>query len=154
MTDQRFSGRVALVTGGASGIGQATAQILAQQGAAVAVVDRDADGADRVAKEISAAGRQARAYTCDVGNSGEVAVVVAAIEDQIGPVDVVANVAGIGDTASLGGIEAIVDDRWDAVIRVNLSGPFFICRAVLPGMAAMPALQARVAVLYSSHIGH
>jgi 3-oxoacyl-[acyl-carrier protein] reductase len=52
------------------------------------------------------------------------------------PVDVLANVAGIGDTASIEGLEAISEERWDRVLAVNLRGPFLLCRALLPGMVA------------------
>src|SRR5262249_59220534 len=54
---------------------------------------------------------------------------------DFGPIDVLANVAGIGDTSSLEGIAAVNDARWHRVLEVNLSGPFFLCRAVIPSMA-------------------
>jgi len=136
MTGQRFTGRVALVTGAASGIGKATALRLVAEGASVALIDRQGEQAERAADEIRAAGGSAKAYACDVGNSAQVAQAAASAERDLGPIDVVANVAGIGDTAGLEGIEAIPDDRWNAVIAVNLSGPFFVCRALLPGMAS------------------
>jgi NAD(P)-dependent dehydrogenase (short-subunit alcohol dehydrogenase family) len=132
----RFADRVALVTGAASGIGRATAIRLANEGAKVAVVDRNGDGAEEVAGEIRHAGGSARAYTCDVASSEQVAEVVAAAERDLGPIDVLANVAGIGDAAGPGGIGDIPDERWNMVLAVNLSGPFFFCRALLPGMAA------------------
>jgi NAD(P)-dependent dehydrogenase (short-subunit alcohol dehydrogenase family) len=136
MSAGRFAGRVAVVTGAASGIGEATAQRLAREGAAVAAVDRDAAGADRTAAAIAAAGGTARPYGCDIARSDQVAAVAAHVERDLGPVDVLANVAGVGDAAGLDGIEGIDDARWSLVLAVNLSGAFYWCRAVLPGMAA------------------
>ncbi len=132
----RFAGRVAVVTGGASGIGRATAIRLAGEGARVAVVDRAGDRAEETAAGIRAAGDEARAYACDIAQSAEVNATAARVERELGPVDVLANVAGVGDTAGLEGIETVEDARWHLVLAVNLSGAFFWCRAVLPGMAA------------------
>lgn len=130
----RFAGRVALITGAASGIGRATAARIAAEGGLVAVVDIQADGAAAAAREIRERGGQARDYTCDVSSSSAVAALVAAIERDLGPVDVLANVAGIGDVSGLKGILEVDDDRWSRVLAVNLSGPFYLCRAIVPGM--------------------
>jgi NAD(P)-dependent dehydrogenase (short-subunit alcohol dehydrogenase family) len=131
----RFAGRVALVTGAASGIGRATALRLAGEGARLGVVDRDAGGAEGTVRAIEAAGGKAAAFACDVSRSAEVARAAAAVERTLGPVDVLANVAGIGDVFGAEGVEAIDDARWALVLGVNLSGPFYLCRALLPGMA-------------------
>jgi NAD(P)-dependent dehydrogenase (short-subunit alcohol dehydrogenase family) len=131
-----FTGRIAVVTGGASGIGRATALRFARDGAAVAVVDRDQAGAEETAGAIREAGGQARAYPCDVAASAEVAAAAERVARDLGPAGVLANVAGTGDTAGLEGIEALDDARWSLVLAVNLSGAFYWCRAVLPGMAA------------------
>jgi len=133
-TVARFAGRVAVVAGGASGLGRATATRLASEGARVAVVDRDGAGAEATAAGIRAAGDEARAYACDVSRSADVAATAERVESGLGPVDVLANVAGIGDTAGLEGIETLDDARWNLVLAVNLSGAFYWCRAVLPGM--------------------
>ncbi len=132
----RFGGRVAVVTGAASGIGRATALRLAREGAAVACVDRNGGGAEDAAREIGAAGGTARGHGCDVSRSDEVATAAERIAQELGPVGVLANVAGIGDTAGLEGIEEIDDARWALVLGVNLTGAFYWCRALLPGMAA------------------
>jgi NAD(P)-dependent dehydrogenase (short-subunit alcohol dehydrogenase family) len=132
----RFTGSVALVTGAASGIGRATALRLAHEGAAVAVVDRNVPGAEEVAALLRTEGRRAQAYGCDVAHAAEVDAAARAVERDLGPVDVLANVAGVGDTAGLDGIEGIDDARWARVLAVNLSGTFHTCRALLPGMAA------------------
>jgi NAD(P)-dependent dehydrogenase (short-subunit alcohol dehydrogenase family) len=127
----RFDGRVALVTGAASGIGAATARRLASEGAAVALVDLERAAAQRVADEI---GGKARGFACDVASSAAVAAAVRDVEDALGPIDVLANVAGRGDPGGMP-IERLDDALWQSVLAVNLAGPFYLCRAVLPGMA-------------------
>ena len=133
---KRFEGRVALVTGAASGIGRATALRLGSEGASLAVVDRDPRGAEETVRALEGAGAKAAAFACDVAQSDAVARTVAAVEGALGAVDVLANVAGIGDTAGFGGIQEVTDERWGLVLAVNLTGPFLLCRAVLPGMAS------------------
>ena len=131
----RFSGRVAFVTGAASGIGRATALRFAREGAAVACIDRDGDGAGAVRAEIEALGALALHVGCDVADGDAVNAAAHAAEAALGPVDILANVAGTGDTAGIEGIEALDDARWNLVLAVNLTGPFHCCRALLPGMA-------------------
>jgi NAD(P)-dependent dehydrogenase (short-subunit alcohol dehydrogenase family) len=145
---RRFAGRVALVTGAASGIGRATALRLAAEGASLAVVDRDAAGNRETVRALEQAGAKAGAFACDVSQAVDVARTVAAVEGALGPVDVLANVAGIGDTAGFGGIEEVTDERWARILAVNLTGPFLLCRALLPGMAA----RARGAVVNVSSL--
>jgi 2-hydroxycyclohexanecarboxyl-CoA dehydrogenase len=134
MSAARFDGRVALVTGGASGIGRATALRLASEGAKVAVVDRDEPGAAETVRLVRAAGGTAAPFACNVADSAGVNAAVAVIAAALGPVDVLVNVAGIGDTAGLDGVAGVSDERWNAVLAVNLSGPFYLSRAVLPAM--------------------
>jgi len=136
MDPTRFMGRVAFVTGAASGIGRATALRLAREGAAVACVDRDSAGAVAVRNEIEFLGGRAIDVVCDVGDSESVNAAAREAQSSLGDVDILANVAGTGDTAGLEGIEGLSDDRWSRVLAVNLGGPFFTCRALLPGMAA------------------
>jgi NAD(P)-dependent dehydrogenase (short-subunit alcohol dehydrogenase family) len=133
--ERRFEGRVALVRGAASGIGRAAALRLATEGAQVALVDRDAAGVQATLRELGARGGKGQACTADVSSSAAVEKLAARVAAELGPVDVLANVAGIGDTASRAGIAAIDDARWERVLAVNLGKPFFLCRALLPGMA-------------------
>src|SRR5262245_1993970 len=104
---RRFVDRVAVVTGGGSGIGRATAMRLAAEGARVAVVDRSREGADETVRLVAAAGGTARAFPCDVASSASVREAAAAVEASLGGVDVLANVAGVGDTAGMEGIEGV-----------------------------------------------
>src|SRR5215510_11093930 len=97
---QRFAGRVAVVTGGASGIGRATALRFAAEGAAVAIVDRELGGAEETVAAIRGmSGGRARAFACDIARSEQVNDAARRLEADLGPADVLANVAGVGDTA-------------------------------------------------------
>src|SRR6187455_1979058 len=115
----RFDGRVALVTGAASGIGRATALRLASEGAKVAVVDREENGAAETVRLIRDAGGTAAPFACDVASSAAVNATVGAIAASLGVVDVLVNVAGIGDTAGIDGVAGVSDERWNAVLAVN-----------------------------------
>ncbi len=129
----RFEGRVAVVTGAASGIGRATALRLAEEGAAVALVDRNREGVEAVAHE--AAGSRVAAYACDIADSDRVQACAEAVGRELGPPEVLANVAGTADASLPGRIQDLDDESWARVIGVNLSGTFHWCRALLPGMA-------------------
>ena len=133
----RFAGRVAFVTGAASGIGRATALRFAREGAAVACVDRDGAGASSTRGEIQSLGARAIDVECDVADAANVNAAARATENAFGTVDILANVAGTGDAATSEGIEALDEARWNLVLAVNLSGPFHCCRALLPAMAAL-----------------
>ncbi len=132
----RFDGRVVLVTGAASGIGAAVALRLGREGAAVACLDRDLAGAEATADRLRGAGARTLAIGCDIARSAEVGEAARRAEAELGPASGLANVAGIGDLAGLDGIEHLPDLRWQQVLDVNVNGAFFLCRALLPGMAA------------------
>ena len=121
-----------LVTGGASGMGRAAAQVLARDGASVTVVDRAADAARDVAREITDAGGAAIAAPADVGNEGEVEAAVAAAVDAFGGLDGVLTSAGVfhgNDLRPLGEVEL---DDFLFVLRVNLVGTFLAIKYALP----------------------
>jgi NAD(P)-dependent dehydrogenase (short-subunit alcohol dehydrogenase family) len=121
MTDYRFSGRVALVTGGASGIGAAVARRLREEGAQVASLDLAAAAVDGVL-----------GLTGDVSRSADVEAAVARVESELGPIDVLVCSAGVPGE-SLPSVETS-DEEWRRVLAVNADGVFFCNRAVAPRM--------------------
>lgn len=126
-----FSGKVAIVTGGGSGIGEACATLLAQRGANVLVADVQAEPAETVAGVI---GDAARPYVVDVTDPAACGAMVDAAVDAFGRLDVAVNNAGIGGPQALTGEYPL--DGWEAVIGVNLSGVFYSMRAEIPAMLA------------------
>jgi NAD(P)-dependent dehydrogenase (short-subunit alcohol dehydrogenase family) len=129
----RFGGKVALVTGAASGIGRATAIRLAAEGAAVACVDRAVDGAEKTAATIRDAGGAAIAVGCDVLDVTQIDAAVARAVEQFGRLDVLCNIAGIGHFAK---DEDETPDGWNRILGVNLSGTYFMSKAALPHLLA------------------
>jgi 3-oxoacyl-[acyl-carrier protein] reductase len=99
------------------------------------VVDRERAGAVSSAQAAEEEGAKALAFVCDVASSEQVEAVVRAAERALGAIDVLANVAGIGDPGGIP-IEKVDDSLWRSILDVNLAGPFYLCRAVLPGMAS------------------
>ena len=118
---ERFSGRVALVTGGSSGIGAAVARRLLAEGARVATLDLHLEAADGVL-----------ALTGDVSRSADVNAAVARAHDELGPIDILVCSAGVAG-ASLSTVD-VSDEEWRHVLGINADGVFFCNRAVLPGM--------------------
>jgi len=129
----RLEGKKAIVTGGAGGIGRATSLALAAEGAAVAVVDLNAEAAEAVAAEIRAAGGTAVALGADVSSEPDIERVVAATVDEFGAVDIVFNNAGIIRRTTA--VETTVEE-WDRVFGVNVRAIFLMCKHVVPVMAA------------------
>jgi meso-butanediol dehydrogenase / (S,S)-butanediol dehydrogenase / diacetyl reductase len=121
-----FIGSVAIVTGGASGMGAATVRLLAQRGAHVFIVDRNAPLAESLAQELSQT-----AMAGDVSDSSFCDSVVAAAMRKFGHVDIVVNAAGIIVRAAG---ENTTDDQWNTIMAVNVSGTFFMCRAAIQVM--------------------
>ena len=122
-------GRVAIVTGAASGMGRATAHLLADEGAHVAVVDHTPGGADQVAAEITAAGGTARAWDVDVTDPAAVDAAVTAVHGELGAIDILVNNAGISVPTALDGDG--FDEAWAATIAVNLTAHTTWIRACL-----------------------
>ncbi|MDG4826180.1 3-oxoacyl-ACP reductase FabG [Asanoa sp. WMMD1127] len=130
---ERFADRVAIVTGGAQGIGLATGRRLAAEGARVAVVDLDADRSAAAADEIKAAGGLATGYGCDVTDADAVAAMVEAVVADHGRIDILINNAGITRDNLLFKMPA---DEWNAVLTTNLTSMFHCCQAVQKHMVA------------------
>ena len=130
MTD--FQGRVALVTGGASGIGRATAELFATSGASVMVADRDEAHGDVVVAAIRAAGGSAAFVRTDVAEPDQVSAMVAATEEEFGRLDVAVNSAGTPGTYRPLAEQAYED--WQRTLAVNLTGTFLCLQAEIPAM--------------------
>lgn len=127
---QKLNGQVSIVTGGATGLGEACAAALAQHGSRVVVVDRDADALARMRKTLE--GQLAMTLSCDVSSAAEVTACHGLIESKIGPADLLVNCAGIN--ARDRHFEQLSAKDWDQVIGVNLSGTYYWCQAVLGNM--------------------
>jgi 3-oxoacyl-[acyl-carrier protein] reductase len=131
-----LEGRVALVTGAARGIGAATALALAEAGARVALVDRNAEGIEKTADAIGRAGSDALAIPADVTDAPAIERAVDAVVAEWGRLDVLVNNAGIVRDATLGKVS---DDDWTATLDVNLRGTMIGTRAALRPMRAAGA---------------
>src|SRR5436305_2189818 len=121
----RFEGKVAIVTGGAQGIGAAIARRLANEGARVAVVDLTADRAQGTVDQIVKDGGEAFAVGADVSKTADVQAAVAAVVEEFGRIDILVNNAGITRDNLL---FKMTDEDWDAVIAVNLRSAFLMSR--------------------------
>ena len=121
-----LSGKSAIVTGSASGIGREIALTLAADGASVTVADRNLEGAEAVARQIAESGGAARAALVDVTDSGQVDAAVEGAAAAYGSVDILVNVAGFGFNSP---IVDMREEDWDLVLGVNLKGQFLCARA-------------------------
>jgi len=123
-------GKVALVTGAASGMGRATAHLFADEGAKVAVTDLNADGVSRVVEEILGAGGEARGWTLDVSDLAGIGRVVGEIDGALGGVDILVNNAGIAVGAPIDAED--YELHWDRALSVLLTAQVRLVRACLP----------------------
>lgn len=121
--------RVAVVTGAASGMGEATAMLFGAEGAKVAVLDRDADGVARVVEEIEADGGRALGVVADLADAVAITDAVQQVRTLLGPVDIVVNNAGVSVGASFG--DPGYDDAWELALAVNLTAQQRLVRACL-----------------------
>ena len=121
----RLDGKIALVTGGGSGIGEASAKLFADEGAQLAIADLNLDAAQRVAGEIENAGGTATAIELDVRSDSSCADAVDAAVDRFGRLDVLVNSAGVGSRSMP---ELSYEERWDFVIDINLKGTVLMAR--------------------------
>jgi 3-oxoacyl-[acyl-carrier protein] reductase len=123
--------RVAIVTGGASGVGRGIAEVLSREGARVAIVDRDADAGRAVADALRASGHEVIAVAADVVDRRNVDAMAEEVAGRFGRIDIVAANAGIYPPVPL---ESIRDEDWDAVMDVNVKGALHTVQACLPAM--------------------
>jgi 3-oxoacyl-[acyl-carrier protein] reductase len=124
-----LTGKTFLVTGAASGIGRATAQRLANEGAYVAVLDRNSAGAEAAADDLIANGARAVAYGMDVTSRDDWSAVLAKAKKDFGAIGGLVNNAGLTRDRSLG---KMADEDWDVVININLRGTWLGCQAIAP----------------------
>lgn len=142
---KRQQPRTALVTGGGSGIGEATCHHLAEHGHRVAVLDRDAESAERVAKAVAEDGGQALALAADVTDRAAVEAAFAEARDALGPIEILVTSAGLCPFTPF---EEISIEEWNRTIDINLTGTFHCCQVALPGMVA--ASWGRIVMISSS----
>jgi NAD(P)-dependent dehydrogenase (short-subunit alcohol dehydrogenase family) len=130
---KRFEGKVALVTGAGAGIGRAVAHRLGSEGAAVAVVDRDAGGAADTARSVSASGATAVPISADITVLAQVEEAFARVASELGGLDVLVNNAGV---VRYGTVPEFSVEDWDLVIDTNVKGTFLTVKYAVPLMRA------------------
>jgi len=126
-----FTGKVAVVTGSARGIGFCVAKHLARDGAKVAILDMTEDGVQAAAAELCQMGYEAKGYVCNIADRDSAQAACEAVLREFGQVDILVNNAGI---ARDGMMHKMSFEKWDQVISVNLTGTFNICRFLVPSM--------------------
>ncbi len=131
--DLDLKGRVALVTGGGAGIGEAIAHALAAEGCTVVIADRDGAAAERAAASLAPKGRSAPAITVDVGDEAAVAAAFVEIGHRTGTPHILVNAAGL---LSVGAIADLPADEFNRVARVNIGGVLNCVKAIIPMMTA------------------
>ena len=127
----KLSGKVALVTGGAGGIGRAIARVLAAEGSDIGIVDKNAEGAKSTADEIQRLGVRSASAEADVSDEAQSEAAFAAVTKTLGDIDILCNNAGIGTSSPFSDMSL---EMWDEMIRVNLRSIFVCTRLVLPAM--------------------
>jgi 2-hydroxycyclohexanecarboxyl-CoA dehydrogenase len=128
-----MNGRLAVVTGAASGIGLGVAKRLAADGIAVALLDRDGTGAATAAEELSGQGSKAISWEVDVADRGELERVFSDVRQQLGPITILVTSAGI---ESFDAVADITPENWDRLLAVNLTGTFTCMQLAVPDMTA------------------
>ena len=126
-----LSGKVAVVTGGAMGIGEATSRKLAMAGASVAILDRNEEAGSRTAGEVRSAGGRCSYYLCDVGQGHEIEHTIKKVVEQEHRIDILVSNAGI---QHYGDVITTTEQDWDRVLAINLKGCFLIAKFCVPHM--------------------
>lgn len=134
MTRKRFDNKVAVITGAASGIGAATARLLAREGAHVVLADLNDDGGKSIAADL---GPTAMAVKCDVSVAADVEALIKAAVDRHGRIDILFNNAGIG---SFGNTVELPPADWERVIAIDLHSVYYACHFAIPHMPAGSAI--------------
>lgn len=142
-----LSGKVAVVTGGAGGLGEAQARYLAQAGAAVAILDRDARRAEEVARSLSAKGGKVVPYGVDVSDAADMERVGKAVESEFQHVNFLINNAGIFPKKAW---DEYTVEEWDEVLAVNLKGYYLAARTFVPLMTQPPGRIVNIASITQS----
>ncbi|MDQ3549128.1 MAG: SDR family oxidoreductase [Chloroflexota bacterium] len=132
----RLAGKVAINSGGASGIGAATARRFVVEGAVLAILDVNTTAGRALVQELNAVGEHARFFDCDVREVGEVANAVERAAADLGGVDIVFANAGVGTVVVGGTVETIDVEHWELAFEVNARGVYALCRAAVPHMRA------------------
>lgn len=128
---ESIKGKNALVTGAGKGLGRALAIALAAEGVNVALMARTTSQLEEVAEAVKAKGVKAAVITADVTDIEAVNTAVAQAKEQLGPIDILINNAGVG---AFGKFLEMEPEKWESIIKVNLMGPYYVTRAVLPEM--------------------
>ena len=126
--------RVAIITGGAKGIGKAISLKFAEEGCDIVVNAMHIEGAEKVAEEVIKLGRRSLAIAADVADTAQVNDMIDRTVKEFGKIDILVNNAGGISEATGGAIESTTDEDWNRIIGINLTGQFLCCRAVVPHM--------------------
>lgn len=142
-----MSGRVAVVTGAASGIGLGIARKLAADGHTTALLDLDGDGARAAAADLSAQGSHAVAHGVDVADRLALGDVYSSVRDELGPITIVVTSAGI---EAFDPVAEVTSEKWDRILAVNLTGTFTCLQLAIPDM--IDASWGRIVTISSSSV--
>jgi NAD(P)-dependent dehydrogenase (short-subunit alcohol dehydrogenase family) len=131
MREQEIQGKVVLITGAGSGLGEATARAFADVGATVAAIDINEEAIERVCADLTKQERQAYAFVCDVSRADAISETVQAVGERFGRVDIIVNCAAVDYTYS---VEEMSVEQWDKAMAINLRAPFLFAKAAFPWM--------------------